>query len=197
MKFARTLAIALFSLPLLCSLARPQTQPAAAHNLEITLTASPLEISGLPSELTLTVTNITDHDVLLPSPHQDCGDVSNGTVDIGMNYRPNPGGNSSVIGHGCIADYFQLPNILERAKAWRTLRPGQSLALVSNVRSQVSLAFRGPPRPGRYDFDATYTPPYLSDDDKRALKNTGFDFPHSMESRVLSFVVKEHEATER
>jgi hypothetical protein len=66
-------------------------------------------------------------------------------------------------------------SILERVKTWKDLHPGESIVLkVAKERLHYDCK-----EPGTYEFLAYYFPPAMTPSDRKALSQTGIDFPHS------------------
>ena len=136
-----------------------------------------------PSEIfrnfTILIVNNSNHDVRLPMPNPECADVPYGTVKFHVNLKP-PLAGIRKLESSCFSDYGYTP-ILDRIKAWRVLRPGQSLVLKNaSVPTQND---------GKYEVWASYSPPGVPTQDEVILVKAGVDFPRcSLESSHLSFV---------
>ncbi|HEX4166541.1 MAG TPA: hypothetical protein VHZ55_13825 [Bryobacteraceae bacterium] len=138
----------------------------------------------MPNGFNFSIVNATDHDVKLPSPTVECSDSFDGYVMLYLKYIPSDG-LGPMDGGGCARDRFgKWPSILERIKTWQTLGAGEALIL-KGKREQF---FYSDQRPGKYEFWASYTPPYVQDLDKQLLFGSGIDFPTStVVSSRLSF----------
>jgi len=69
-----------------------------------------------------------------------------------------------------------MPGILEQAKSWRSLQPGESLTKTYK-RSELFVYEQDR---GAYDFWAEYRPPALTAEDITALEQAGIDFPRQV-----------------
>jgi hypothetical protein len=156
---------------LLFSLILPaQTFPAEQSNVELRLRASQI-MNGVPDTISFVFVNITDHDVRVP-PVSPCIGRYSGTLNLRLEFSPigPPGTGKSG---GCGGGVSHPPGILEQAKSWKNLRPGESLT-VSYKRTELFVFEQAP---GVYDFWGEYQPPQLTADDIKALKQAGIDFP--------------------
>jgi hypothetical protein len=154
---------------------QPRTIPGPPE-LRLSMTASQTESHGLPHLLTLKITNITRHDILIPTP-TNCSDGMYGTLFFSIDIQRKTG--PAPLGMGCVADYnFTNVSISDRIKKWKRLLPGQSLVFNKNVTAEIGAILRGPPEPGRYEFRASYEPPWISEHDKILLTTVRIGFPH-------------------
>jgi hypothetical protein len=154
-------------------------------DLELRIVPSEL-VDGVPEAFTFVLVNIGGHDMRMPQPSQCMG--ANGTVSLHLDFTPlKPpltGG-----GGGCGVGSSDAPGILDQAKSWKTLKPGESLA-VSYKRAAL---FDRQNAPGVYEFWGEYQPPELSAEDITALQHAGIDFPRErLKSAHLRFKRPEH-----
>lgn len=150
--------------------------PKPPPELRLSMTASQTRSHGLPHFFILKITNITHHDILIPTP-TNCSDGMYGTLFFSIEIQRKTG--PAPLRSGCVADYnFTNLSISDRIKNWNRLLPGQSLVFNKNVTAEIGAILRGPPEPGRYEFRARYDPPYISEHDKILLTSVRIGFPH-------------------
>jgi hypothetical protein len=162
---------------------RAQSNPTEGVNaLELRLQPDAPE-KGVPQSFTVVLLNKSDHDIKLPIPAVDCEGAFTGVMGVSFRFTPlKPSG--AGIGHGCANDTFVWPPILERAKKWKVLRPGDSLS----IRETANQMFCECKAPGKYEFWAGYLPPSLTPEDKVTLRQASIDFPHhSLESVHMTY----------
>lgn len=156
----------------------------AKPNLELRIVPSGLD-KGLPKGFTFVFVNVSEHQLRMPLPTQCNG--GNGTVLLRSRLEPlNRLGVPSGSGGGCgSGDFVGGPGVLEWAKHWKPLEPGQSLT-VSYSRRDL---FNFQEDAGTYEFWGEYLPPQLTTRDVSVLENEGFDFPRvSLTSAHLRFI---------
>ncbi len=153
-----------------CMAAAAQTSASPA--LQLKLEPGP-EVRGVPASFVYTIVNASDHDVRLPKPVVNCGDVFFGEVWVHVKFKPP--GHAVVQGpeHGCSNDYVATTTALKRAESWPVLHPGES---ISQTLPQAQLHYDAG-KTGSYEVWAEYRPPYLSPQEQRALRKAGIDFP--------------------
>ena len=145
----------------------------ASQSLQIRIRAGDIR-GGIPTKFTLTIINKSDHDLVIPEPTVDCGDLFRGTVSVEVDFTPrHPSPESIGHGHGCGKGISDWPTILDRIKEWRTLRPGESLVVEE---SSTNWLFDFD-QPGRYKVWGQYEPPEVSPRDREVLRRSGIDFP--------------------
>ena len=142
-------------------------------NVELRLRADEL-IAGVPETFTFIFENVSDHDVRLPAMTYCAPGQYVARIRLNLQFLPlHPpvaGG-----GGGCGGGAWPSPKLLEQVKAWKLLRPGESLA-VTFGRKQL---FAIQEAPGKYDFWAEYEPPQLSAEEQVMLEKAGIDFPRA------------------
>lgn len=156
-----------------------------ARNLELNIEAENIR-SGVPESLTLSLKNISNHVVVLPTPSSECSDQFRGSISIQLDFTPaHPNPESEGYGHGCGEGVSDWPSILDRIKEWRTLRPGESI-LIETTSKDWMFDFN---QLGRYKVWATYDPPEVSERDQDLLLKSGLDFPdRKLTSNHLKFI---------
>jgi hypothetical protein len=147
-------------------------QTAPAPNLELRLRPGAL-VDGVPDSFTFEIVNVSKHDVRMPEPMVDCADSYSGFIFIRFQFKPLHPDVKPGMGFGCASDKKKWPSILERARDWRLLRPGES---DSQALPQDKLHYQNR-EPGTYEFWADYTPPAVGLEDQKALRKAGIDFP--------------------
>jgi hypothetical protein len=156
---------------------------ASAKNLKLTLEAGELR-NGVPDKFIFIFRNVSDHDVRMP-PVGPCSSDVNGWLRLQLDYKYLVDEQGS--GGGCGGGAGDQPGILEIAKSWKTLSPGQSLRIKESRRDM----FQNQDCAGKYDFWAEYTPPRFSAAEVESLTKAGIDFPHQeLASEHLEFTRK-------
>ena len=142
-------------------------------NLELRLEAEDVQ-GGVPQGFIFLLVNKSDHDIRVPTPAIECEDpVGDGSFSLKVNFRPSrPDGNR--IGYGCTNDRTDKRSILDRVKTWKNLRPGESIVL-EVARERLHYVCK---ESGTYEFWAYYSPPAMTQSDRKVLSQTGIDFPH-------------------
>jgi hypothetical protein len=155
-----------------------------SQNLEIRINAENVQ-SGTPGKLALTIVKGSSHDVVIPKPTIDCGDLFRGSVSVQLDFTPlHPSTESLGHGHGCPNGVSDWPLILDRIKEWRTLRPSESIVVEADS-SDWLFDFD---QAGRYKVWGQYGPPEIFPHDQEILRQSGIDFPHvRLVSRSLIF----------
>ncbi|MGC2164170.1 MAG: hypothetical protein WA634_19905 [Silvibacterium sp.] len=138
----------------------------------------------LPASFTILLVNRSDHEVRLPPPAAACQCLTNGSVQFIVHFTPAPGTKPTALGKSCIADAVLLySDILRESDTWTVLRPAESLHITVK-RSDFSLEEGS----GTYSFQAVYTPPSLSPEDKNTLRMAGIDVPTQiLKTPVMTF----------
>ena len=135
--------------------------------------------------MTVRLTNVSRHDLLIPPPHIDCGDVPHGSLFFRIDIQRTSG---PVSGMGCAADYVGSIPVQQRIRTWNRLAPGQSLDFKHDITSEPDALIRGTQRAGRYSFSVSYLPPYLSPQDQSLLQSVRIAFPEApLETPWISF----------
>ncbi len=138
------------------------------------LTLEPIRLHGtLPVRFTVVLTNISNHDLHLPQPHLECGDVATGSIFLYARFLP--GSSAPLKPHtGCIVDEFHVP-IPQRLRSWNVLPAGQSLRFDMDLTNAEPNA----PAPGTYTIWAGYDPPAVSPDELKLVEQNGLAVPTS------------------
>jgi hypothetical protein len=144
------------------------------HSAVLELRIQPKDIRmGVPQAFAFQLVNVGNHDVRVPTPSVYCSGLD-GTLSLRLHFVPLvPGGPGS--GGGCGGTPMDRPPILNRAKEWRLLHPGESLTVEAD-KNRLQFEDR---EPGTYEFWATYQPPQLSASDQAELRQAGIDFPQA------------------
>lgn len=140
----------------------------------VKLTVEPIRSTApLPMWFVIRLTNVSHHDLRLPKPALECGDVANGSVYLHGRFLPSQS-SGPLTGSGCVADSFHVP-ILDQLKRWNTLAAGESLRFDIELTRVVPNA----PAAGTYTIWADYTPPYVSPAELKLLDQNGIAVPTS------------------
>jgi hypothetical protein len=149
-------------------------------NLELRLQPESVR-SNIPQAFTVLIVNRSDHDMRIPMPSLECGDVAHGTVGLRLHVKPLHSGPIEPT-QGCFKDFGYQP-ILDRVKEWKVLRPEESVSL-GTINDRVIA-------PGAYEYWAYYYPPGMPKADEDLLQKAGIDFPRNeLESAHVKFVKK-------
>lgn len=161
-------------------------EPKADTPLQLEL--QPTEIvEGLPSRFRFHLVNRTDHDVQLPTPTIKCTGGINGRIDLQLEFHPLHPRNSLGSGSFCDGGVLKPPSILIQLQSWKIVKPGKAMIL----EAPRGYFFYSDGEPGKYDFWATYTPPFINQVDQQFLQNAGIDFPRKeLVSARLTFEKK-------
>jgi hypothetical protein len=172
------------SLTLVLSVATQAPAPNGTQPLELRLVPQDVE-DGIPGSFTILLVNHSGHDVRLPMPDSNCSDSYNGNVGLSVRYTPLVPAPS--MGHGCAADLYSWPPIMERIKDWRVVHSGESLNLLGADKK----AYYDGGLPGSYEIWAGYLPPFIDPSDQIILRAAGVDFPQTaLTTPHVAFVKK-------
>jgi len=165
---AQTIAGMLLLTP--CLLAQVGAQK-PVPNLELRLLPGEM-VNGVPQTFTFELINVSHHNVWVADPAVQCDDSYDGSLSLRVKFTPlHPPG--SETGGGCAADRFNDPPILERAREWKLLPPGERIektAYFAELHYEVRQS-------GTYEFWAEYSPAYVQPADQQILRERGIDFP--------------------
>jgi len=154
--------------------------------LSLTLTAGPLDLRGVPTEIHLAIENISDHPLRMPEPHFGCGSALTGYLDLLTGFIP--AGQESVgegVGTGCAACGGIPPDPMEVIKEWKTLDPGGRLEVKANPIARIDTK-----RIGTYSITVSYGPPQLPDNFRKTLESREIAYPtQNASSNTLTFTV--------
>jgi hypothetical protein len=153
-----------------CTAAIAQTSGSSALQLKL---EPGLMVRGVPAAFTYSIVNASSHDIRLPKPVVNCGDVFFGEVWIHVKFTPVGRTVVPSLERGCTNDYMGHTPALKRAESWMVLHPGES---VSQAVSQQQLHYDAN-KPGSYETWAEYRPPYLSLQEQQKLNKAGIVFP--------------------
>jgi hypothetical protein len=158
------------------------TQISVKPKLELSILPGQLD-RGLPKSFTFVFVNRSGHQLRMPLPTQCIG--GNGTVMLLSQFRPlNTRGVPSGGGGGCGAGLTGKIQVLEWAKSWHSLDPGESLSVNYSRRD----LFNFQEDAGDYEFWGEYVPPKLTIEDISLLERAGIDFPRvTITSARLNF----------
>jgi hypothetical protein len=152
-------------------------------NLELRLEPESVQ-KNIPKAFTVLIVNKSDHEVRLPMPSFESGDVRHGTVWLRLNFVPLKRGVLPELQAGGINDFLYQP-ISERVKGWKVLGPGESLNL-ETISGRILAQDAG-----SYDYWAYYYPPGMTKGDEEVLQKAGIDYPKKeLESAHVKFVKK-------
>ena len=127
---------------------------------------------GLPKSFTFVFVNRSDDQLRMPRPTQCSG--GNGTVMLRSQFKPlNTRGIPSGGGGGCGGGLTDKIQLLEWAKSWHSLDPGESVSVNYSRRD----LFNFQEDAGDYEFWGEYVPPKLTIEDISLLEWAGIDFP--------------------
>jgi len=143
----------------------------AQSKLELHLAAHQL-INGVPDTFSFVFVNVGDHEVRIP-PLSPCIGTYSGTLILKFEFSPPQ---KTGVGGGCGGGLSEIPGILEQAKSWRRLQPGESLTK-SYKRSELFVVEQAP---GTYEFWAEYRPLQLTAEEMTLLEQAGIDFPRQV-----------------
>ncbi len=158
-------------LVLLSLIVSGQISPTKQSNVELRLSAAQIN-HGVPDSIGFVFANIGDHEVRVP-PVSPCIGRYSGTLNLRLEFSPSRPSARTGKGGGCGGGVDHMPGILEQAKTWRKLRPGESFT-VSYKREELFVSEQAP---GAYEFWGEYRPPRLTTEEITALERAGIDFP--------------------
>jgi hypothetical protein len=183
MKIGIVFGLAVAAISILPTLAQSR-HAVRTRNLELRIEAENVR-SGVPSRLTLRLINISDHAIIVPTPTPECADQFRGSISIQLDFTPtHPNPESLGYGHGCGEGVSDWPPILNRIKEWKTLRPEESITIVTTAKDWMFDFIQL----GRYKVWAAYDSPEVSQRDQEQLLKAGIDFPHQkLASNHLNF----------
>ena len=157
---------------LLSLILQAQSSGTPQSNLELHLAAHQL-INGVPDTFSFVFVNVSDHEVRVPPMSPCMGD--SGTLILKLEFSPSETAKNGK-GGGCGGGASEMPGILEQAKSWRRLQPGESLTK-SYKRAELFVFEQAP---GAYEFWAEYRPPQLTAEEVSLLEQAGIDFPRQV-----------------
>jgi hypothetical protein len=129
-------------------------------------------VDGVPQGFTFSLLNTSGHDVRVPVPAIECEDSFSGALWLRLDFTAF--GDAEIReGGGCAGDTMGKPPILERAKTWTLLHPGQSVSW-SAARERLQYDSK---QSGIYEFWAEYSPPAIDPADREKLRAAGIDYP--------------------
>jgi len=123
--------------------------------------------------------NDSNHELRLPFVIYCCGTFP-GTLHAELLERPDKKGHSNY-GMGCTLCGSKAPSVLEQAKQWTVLRPGQSTNIMAQLNGMLPVD-----EEGVYQFRLAYTRPGFTPDEWQQLKDAGIEVPMTdSESRPI------------
>jgi len=150
-------------------------------DVELRITPGEL-IKGVPRTIGFVFLNVADHEVRIP-PVSPCIGRYSGTIKLRLDFSsvtPQTTGK----GAGCGGGVSHPPGILEQAKSWRRLKPGESFT-VSYERAEL---FVFEEAPGAYELRGEFQPPQLTTEEIAVLDHAGISFPcQTLRSAHLQF----------
>jgi len=155
------------------------------HGFELRLQPEDFE-KDVPEAFMFTLVNTSDQEIRLPQPAIECEEpVWDGGFSLQVTFSPIDGGEG--FGRNCSNERTDTRPILERVKAWKTLRPGESIA----VKASKDRLFYRTAGAGTYKFRAFYNPPVMTKSDRELLRQTGIIFPeHGLSTVSVTFEKK-------
>ena len=161
-----------------------QIAPGSVTKPKVELRILPGQLDrGLPKSFTFVFVNRSGHQLRMPRPTQCIG--GNGTVLLRSQFKPlNTRGVPSGGAGGCGGGLTEKIQVLEWAKSWQSLNPGESLS-VSYPRRDL---FNFQEDAGDYEFWGEYVPPKLTIEEISLLERAGINFPRvTLASAHLNF----------
>ena len=146
----QVLLLTILTIPVM---SQPQaTDDALAKSQELSVILEPGPVlDGVPIAFTFHLINVGQKDLRLPEPYVDCSNAtSNGSVWLNESWQP-PAGDGLGKGTGScdfVGSGKQPPPIVEVARNWHLLKPGESLYIEA---TQASLHYESD-EPGVYTF---------------------------------------------
>ena len=144
-------------------------------------------VDGVPQAWTFVLTNVSGHELRLPQPSIDCSNpTATGSVWMNESWTLGDGTGLGKGGGACDGGGTGLPPVpvVERARGWRVLRPGDHLY----VKAERQSLHYGSATSGVYCFSAMCLPPSLSEEERQQLKAAGIAVPERRsESGSLTF----------
>jgi hypothetical protein len=153
-----------------CMAAGAQTSGSRALQLKL---EPGTEFHGVPVSFVYTILNASSHDIRMPKPVVNCGDVYLGEVWVHVKFIPAGHTIPSGLKNGCVNDYLPVKSVLQRVESWQVLHPGES---ISQTLPQEQLHYDAS-KAGSYEVWAEYRRPYLSPQDEQMLRKAGIAFP--------------------
>jgi hypothetical protein len=150
-----------------------QSSRTKPSSVELRLAANEI-VNGVPDAFSFVFVNLGDHEIRVP-PVSPCVGPYSGTLILRVEFSPIQPQKSGK-GGGCGGAGSHMPGILEQAKSWGRLQPGESLTM-SYKRSELNVFEQAP---GAYDFWGEYQPPKLTAEEVRLLEQAGMDFPREL-----------------
>ncbi len=131
-----------------------------------------IEVSGgVPENFVFTFVNVGNRDVRLP-PISPCRGRYTGLIRLKLRFSPLHMQSTLPPVVGCLSGSAH-ERLIEQAKSWKLLRPGESLSLTFS-RKQL---FEFQNAPGEYEFWAEYDPPQISTEEESALQAADIEYP--------------------
>jgi len=146
-------------------------------DLSLILEPGPL-VDGVPQTFTFRLTNISARDLLIPRPNIGCSEpTAAGNLWMKESWQPLAG---KELGNGvayCDFGYARKPppTVLELARNWTRLQPGESISITATNR-ELRFETQGP---GKYSFLGEYLPPAMSEADLQMLNSAGIAVPQT------------------
>ena len=156
----------------------PAQRPAVAEvttPLSLRMEIGRIRVRGIPETVTLVLRNRSDHDLAIPEPHVGCADGMYGNLFFWVYVRSS---NGPYPMHGCVADYFfAKTSITERIRTWKRLAPGNELRFREIVAAEAGPLPAAADLLVTYFFSAAYDAPFVSEADRRLLRQVKIDVP--------------------
>jgi hypothetical protein len=157
------------------------TPAASGTELELTAEVATTSEEGYPEALRVTLKNVGGVGLMLPLLGDHC------SPENGVKVRSSwsaPDGTPGISG-GTMCGIYDGPGIFDRAKTdWILLRPGESMTTMLRVMLVNKEA-------GTEEYWVTYTPPNVTEQDRRKLFDAGMMIPtEELETEHRSFEVR-------
>ena len=127
---------------------------------------------GIPGLFTFRLRNTSGHELRLPPAIVNCNASDSAVLSLNVRFQPYKGKPPGV-GYGCAADNYNPPPLLEQARAWQQLAPGESVTITP----RRAWLHWDTTRPGRYEVWADYQPLSPAPADRDALQAAGIRIP--------------------
>jgi len=160
--------LAVFSSPQATQPRRPPVRERFLPNVAIQLEPGVHSSNDLPATFSVVLINLTPGELRIPKPALNCADPNVGSIyfNLGVHYGAS--------GHECKVDAIHSP-LEDRIQSWTLLHAGESLRiddLPLPKESNYLLA-------GTYSFMATYDPPVIENEVRKAMLRQGISLPNS------------------
>jgi hypothetical protein len=164
-------------------------QTARPRNLQITVKVLP---AAIPAETKVLVAflNTSDHLLSFPKPVLSCQKLPGGMLVVSKFEPSDPNSGQSKLGMGCSASKgisASELNIIEQAKDWLVLRPGESIDVQDQLSNAMNIGDAG-----SYRLHVVYSAPSFDAQDRKELRDAGILLPSpgDYDSGTVAFEVE-------